>query len=85
VSLDESFEAAPVTADVFAALLEACASVSRNDRPVTFVAPVWFEAVSPFTGLSAIRTPSSLHVAGQRLAKTKSHFIAGNHLVLFTL
>jgi hypothetical protein len=85
VSLDESFEAADVNTDLFAALLEVSARVSRNDRPVTFVALAWIEAVLPFTGLSVIRTPNSLHVASQRLAKAKSRFIAVNRLILFAL
>jgi hypothetical protein len=78
VSLDVPFEAATVNAGLAAAMLEVCASVSRNDRPETFVAATWIEAIPPFTGLSVIRTLNSLHVAGQRLAKTKSQIIAGN-------
>jgi hypothetical protein len=77
-SLDEPFEAVTADANLFAKLLEVCASISRNDRPEAFVAPAWFEAILPFTGLDVIRTPHSLHVTGQRLTKTKIHFIAGN-------
>jgi len=85
VSLDEPLEAATANADLFAALLEVCASVSRNDCPVAFVAAAWFEAVLLFTGLSEIRTPCSLHVAGQRSAKTNFDFIARKWLFLFAL
>jgi hypothetical protein len=63
---------------MFAAMLEVCASVSRNDRPETFVVADWLEAVPPFTGLSVIRTPNSVHAAGQRLGKTNFSLIAGN-------
>jgi hypothetical protein len=72
-------------AGFFAVLLEAWSSASRNDRPEALVAAARFEAIPPFTGLSAIRTPGTLHVAGHRLVKTKSQFIVDNQLVLFTL
>jgi hypothetical protein len=85
VSLDIPFEAATVNAGSFAALLEICASVSRNELPETFVVATRIEAIPTVTGLSAIRTLTSLHVAGQRLTKTNPQFIAGNQFVLFIL